>query len=103
MILNNQQVTEEIKIGNQKISRNKWQRNHNSTKPMGYSKSSSKREVYSNTILSQETRKHQIDYSISKEAGKRRRKKTTKSQKETNHKDQSRNKWKRYEGNNSKD
>ena len=49
MILNNQQVTEEIKIGNQKISRNKWQRNHNSTKPMGYSKSSSKREVYSIT------------------------------------------------------
>ena len=56
MILNNQQVTEEIKIGNQKISRNKWQWNHNSTKLMGYSKSSSKREVYTNTILPQETR-----------------------------------------------
>ena len=31
-------------------------RKHNS-KPMGCSKSSSKREIYSNTILSQETRK----------------------------------------------
>ena len=42
--------------GNQKISWNKWQRKHNS-KPMRCSKSSSKREVYSNTILPQETRK----------------------------------------------
>ena len=41
---------------NQKKSRNKWQWEHNS-KPMGCSKSSSKREVYSNTILPQETRK----------------------------------------------
>ena len=30
---------------------------HDNSKPMGYSKSSSKREVYSNTILPQETRK----------------------------------------------
>ena len=43
--------------GNQKISRNKWQWEHNNSKPMGCSKSSSKREVYSNTILPQETRK----------------------------------------------
>ena len=42
--------------GNQKISRDKWQRKHDDWKPMGYSKSSSKREVYSNTILPQETR-----------------------------------------------
>ena len=34
---------------------------HNDAKPMGCSKSSSKREVYSNTILPHETRKHQID------------------------------------------
>ena len=39
-----------------KISRNKWQWKHIS-KPMGCSKSSSKKEVYSNTILPQETRK----------------------------------------------
>ena len=30
---------------------------HNNSKPMGFSKSSSKREVYSNTTLPQETRK----------------------------------------------
>ena len=30
---------------------------HNNSKPMGCSKSTSKREVYSNTILPQETRK----------------------------------------------
>ena len=45
--------------GNQKISRNKWQWKHNNPKPMGCSKSSSKREVYGNTILPQE--KHRID------------------------------------------
>ena len=55
--LNNQQVTEEIKREIKKISRNKWQWKHNNSKPMGCSKSSSKREVYSNTILPQETRK----------------------------------------------
>ena len=43
--------------GNQKISRNKWQWKHDNSKPMGCRKSSSKREVYSNTILPQETRK----------------------------------------------
>ena len=55
--LNNQQVTEEIKREIKKISRNKWQWKHNNSKPMGCSKSSSKREVYSNTILPQESRK----------------------------------------------
>ena len=33
-----------------------WQWKHNDPKPMGHSKSSSKREVYSNTILPLETR-----------------------------------------------
>ena len=42
--------------GNKNISRNKWQWEHDNSKPMGCSKSSSKREVYSNTIL-QEARK----------------------------------------------
>ena len=42
---------------NQKIPRNKWQWKQNNPKPMGWSKSSSKREVESNTILPQETRK----------------------------------------------
>ena len=44
-------------MGNQKISRNKCQWKHGNSKPMGCSKSSSKREVYNNTILPQETRK----------------------------------------------
>ena len=43
--------------GNKKISRNKWQWKHGNSKPMGCSKSSSKWEVYSKTILPQETRK----------------------------------------------
>ena len=42
---------------NKKIYRNKWQWKLDNSKPMGCSKSSSKREVYSNTILPQETRK----------------------------------------------
>ena len=46
---------------NKKISRNKWQWKHDNSKPMGCNKSSSKREVYTNTILPQETRKHWID------------------------------------------
>ena len=42
---------------NQKISRNKWQWKQDNSKPMECNKSSSKREVYSNKILTQETRK----------------------------------------------
>ena len=43
--------------GNQKIPRDKWQQKHDDPKPMGCSKSSSKKQVYSNTSLPQETRK----------------------------------------------
>ena len=43
--------------GNKNITRNKWQWKHNDPKPMGCSKSGSKREVYSNTSLYQDTRK----------------------------------------------
>ena len=57
MLLNNQEITEEIKEEILKIHRNKWQWKYDNPKPMGCSKSSSKREVYSNTILLQETRK----------------------------------------------
>ena len=56
MFLNNQQVIEEIKREIKKFLETTWQWKHNS-KPMGCSKSSSKRKVYSNTILPQETRK----------------------------------------------
>ena len=57
MFLNNQKVTEEIKRKIKKISRNKWQWKHDNLKPMGCSKSSSKRKVYTNTILPQKTGK----------------------------------------------
>ena len=77
--LNNQQVTEEIKREIKKISRNKWQWKHNS-KPMGCSKSSSKREAYSNTILPQERRKtsNRQPNSTPKTTGKRKTKKNPK-------------------------
>ena len=56
------------------MSRNNWQWKHNNSKPMGCSKSRSKREVYSNTILPQETRKtsnRQPNFTL-KTTGKRR-------------------------------
>ena len=55
MLLNNQWITEGIKE-DKKVPRGKWRWKQNNPKPMGCSKSSSKREVYSNTILPQETR-----------------------------------------------
>ena len=45
--------------GNQKISRNKWQWKYDNSKPMGCSKSSSKREAIQSYLKKQE--KHQID------------------------------------------
>ena len=39
-----------------KIPRDKWKWKHNDPKPIGCSKSSSKRKIYSNTVLPQETR-----------------------------------------------
>ena len=68
-------------------------------KSMEFSKSSSKKEVYSNTVQPQETRKvlNRQPNSTSKAAAKRRRrttttKKTQSQQKERNYKDHSRNK-----------
>ena len=52
MLLNNQEITEEIK---KYLETNDWK--HDGPKPMGCSKSSFKKEVYSNTILPQEARK----------------------------------------------
>ena len=43
--------------GNKKIPRDKWQWKHDDPKPMGHSKSGSKRELYSNKTLPQEKRK----------------------------------------------
>ena len=53
MLLNNQEITEEIKGEIKKHL--KINDKHDDPKPMGCSKSSSKREVHSNTILPQET------------------------------------------------
>ena len=72
---------------------------------MGCSKSSSKREVYSNIILPRETRKisnKQSNLTL-KAIRERRTKKPQSLQKERNQNDQIRNKCKRNEGNNSKD
>ena len=57
MLLNNQEITEEIKQEIKKIPRDKWQWKHDDPKPVGCIKSSSKREVYSYTSLPKETRK----------------------------------------------
>ena len=67
------------------------------TKPMGHSKSSSKKEFYSNTSLPQETRKiSNKQPNLTPEATRERRtNKTLSQQQERNHKDQSRNKWNR--------
>ena len=67
---------------------------HDDPKPMGHSKSSSKREVYSNSISPQETRKISNKQSnpTLKTTRERRTKKTRSQWKEINHKDQSRNK-----------
>ena len=46
-----------LKKSKRKSLRDKWQWRHNDPKPMRCNKSNSKREVYSNTILPQETRK----------------------------------------------
>ena len=61
---------------------------------MGFSKSSSKREVYSNTILPQETREiSNIQPNLTPKAIRETRTKNPQiQQKETNHKDQIRNK-----------
>ena len=40
-----------------KIHKDKWKWKHNSSKSLGHSESSSKREIYSNISLPQETRK----------------------------------------------
>ena len=51
--------------GNQKIIWDKWKWKYNFPKSMGCSKSSSKREVYSDINLPQETRKnskHSLNY-----------------------------------------
>ena len=57
VLLNNQEITEEVKEHILKIHRNKWQWKHNDPNPIGRSKNSSKGEVYSISISPQNTRK----------------------------------------------
>ena len=74
IFLNDEQVAEEIKSKLKKIPRNKWQWKYNNSNPMGCRKSSFKREVNSNTVIPQETRKtsnRQPDFTP-KTTGKRR-------------------------------
>ena len=77
--LNNQQVTEEIKRELKNFLETNDNENMTTQKPAGGSKLSSKGEVYSNTILPQETRKtsnRKPNFSP-KTTGKRRRRTTT--------------------------
>ena len=57
MLLNNQWITEEVKEEIKKYIETNDSENTMTPKPMGRSKSSSKREFYSNSISPQETRK----------------------------------------------
>ena len=57
MFLNNQQANEEIKMEIKKFLETNDNENMTTQTPMGCSRSSSKREVYSNTILPQAARK----------------------------------------------
>ena len=56
MLLNNQQITEEIKKEIKICIEMNEKRKHNNPQPMGLSKSSAKGKVHSNTSLPQETR-----------------------------------------------
>ena len=89
--LNNQQVTEEIKREIKKFLETSDNEKNDNSKPMGCSKSSSKKDVYSNTVLPLEIRKilnGQPNFTP-KTTGKRR---TKIWQNKRNHKDLSRNK-----------
>ena len=78
MFLNNQQVTEEIKREIKKILETNGNENTTTQNLWECSKSSPKREVYSNTILPQEIRKTQNrqPYFTPKKTRKRRTKNT---------------------------
>ena len=80
MFLNNQKVTEELKREIKKKLQKQMTMKTQQLKTYGCSKSSPKREVYSNTILPQQTRKtlNRQPNLTPKTTGKRRTKKTSK-------------------------
>ena len=77
-LLNNQEIAEEVKEEIKKYLETNDNKKHDNPKPMRCSKSSSKREVYSNSVSPQETRKISNKQSklTSKATRKRRTKKT---------------------------
>lgn len=56
MLLYHKWISEEIKEDIQKVPEERWKKKENDLKSMGYKRSSSKGQVYGNTILAQETR-----------------------------------------------
>ena len=80
---------------NKKVHGSTWKWKHNKAKPLGCSKSGSKKEVYSNTALPQEARElsNTQPNLAHKGARKRTTNKTWNKQKVGNNKDYSRNKW----------
>ena len=60
--------------GNKTIPRFEWKWKHDDPKPMGYSKRSSERDVYSNRILPQKQEKSQINNNLTLKAIRERRK-----------------------------
>ena len=91
---NNQDSTEEIEEEIKKYLETNDNENTMTQKPMGYSKSSSKREDYNNTFLPQEKRNiSNKQPNLTPKAIRERRTKPPQSQqKERNHKDHSKNK-----------
>ena len=75
-LLNNEEFIEELRKEIKRFLEKKWQWKHDDPKLMGLRKSSTKREVYSDTIIPQEARKasNRQPNSTSKAAGKRRTK-----------------------------
>ena len=103
MLLNNQQVTEEVKEEILKRpKKKKWQRKHDDPKPMGSSKGSPTGKPRA-VQLHPEKQEHQTDNVTSHRKQREKSRRAQSCQKETNHKDQSRKKRKRNGGSNSKD
>ena len=87
-----------------KIPRDKWKQKHNEPKPTGHSKSSSKREVYSDTSLYQETKKSQIhDITLHLKQLEKEEQTKPKVSRWKIINIRAKNKWNRDEENNSKD
>ena len=105
-LLNNQEITKKNQRGNKKIPRNKWQWKHDDPNLWDAAKAvlRGKFIAIQSYLKKQETRNISNKKSnLTPKAIRERRTKTPQSQqKERNYKDQVRNKWKRNEGNNSK-